>query len=481
MAAPKIAIIGGGIAGSSAALHLSQLGLEVDLFECEASLLNGPPFCHLHAGGNLYPDISDQQCEILLEESIALVRSYPFAIDYRPTVIALPLTCRRDPQTLVQRLEGLQRRYAELIDQNSANAVLGRPENYFRLYERADLEHLKTLKYPEKMRCNDDWMIPVAKTVRLDQLKYPLILVQEYGLNLFSMSAGLRQALEKEDSAKVHLKSRVESISAQGERWRVRYVKEGLRFEGVYDYLINAAGFRTGEIDDMLGLKRERLVEFKAAYVTHWQERREPGATPLWPEVVFYGARGTPQGMAQFTPYNGHYFQLHGMTEHITLFEGGLARSSALSAQPKLQEQLLRKIEKQWEFAEVEDRTRAAVAHLSRLMPPFKTATVASKPLFGAQQIPGDDPSLRAANLSFGLPRYVRCEIVKVSSVLSQNRAITEDLMDLGYLDAQHSEKDTRAFLKDVDFSKLENEAKKICRDRAYPEAMAQRLLSAPL
>ena len=58
----NIAIVGAGVAGASAALYFANLGLYVTLFEKEASLVNGPPFCHLHAGGNLYREISDAQC-----------------------------------------------------------------------------------------------------------------------------------------------------------------------------------------------------------------------------------------------------------------------------------------------------------------------------------------------------------------------------------------------------------------------------------
>ena len=47
-------IIGGGIAGSTIALKLSQIGIKSILFEAGSSLVNGPPMCHLHAGGNLY-------------------------------------------------------------------------------------------------------------------------------------------------------------------------------------------------------------------------------------------------------------------------------------------------------------------------------------------------------------------------------------------------------------------------------------------
>ena len=61
----KIAIVGGGIAGVSAALHLAQCDeLHITLFEKENSFVSGPPMCHLHAGGNLYREIDDAQCKI---------------------------------------------------------------------------------------------------------------------------------------------------------------------------------------------------------------------------------------------------------------------------------------------------------------------------------------------------------------------------------------------------------------------------------
>ena len=46
-----IAVIGGGIAGATAALYLGEIGLNVTLFEKNDTLVGGPPFCHLHAGG----------------------------------------------------------------------------------------------------------------------------------------------------------------------------------------------------------------------------------------------------------------------------------------------------------------------------------------------------------------------------------------------------------------------------------------------
>jgi len=103
----------------------------VSLFEREASLVSGPPFCHLHAGGNLYREISDEQCVKLLKQSIDFARFYPFVVDYRPTVIAIPTIDNGTPNALLPRLELLQNTYQKLIDENPHNAVLGEACDYY--------------------------------------------------------------------------------------------------------------------------------------------------------------------------------------------------------------------------------------------------------------------------------------------------------------------------------------------------------------
>jgi choline dehydrogenase-like flavoprotein len=139
----NIAIVGAGVAGSSAALYFANLGLNVTLFEKETSLVNGPPFCHLHAGGNLYREISDEQCVKLLKQSIDFLRFYPFIVDYRPTVIALPTTDPSTPGALLPRLDLLTGKYEALIQADPKNKVLGESSEYFKHYSK---EALLTLK-----------------------------------------------------------------------------------------------------------------------------------------------------------------------------------------------------------------------------------------------------------------------------------------------------------------------------------------------
>ncbi|MEA2028654.1 MAG: FAD-dependent oxidoreductase [Campylobacterota bacterium] len=465
----KIAIIGGGVAGVTTALTLSQLGLDITLFERESSLVSGPPFCHLHAGGNLYREISDEQCIKLLKQSIDFAKFYPFVVDYRPTVIALPISDKSRPDALISRLELLKKEYQKLINADPSNKILGESQHYYKLYTQEDMERLATQETSQMPSTQDEWMIPVAKSIDRESLQFPLVLVSEFGLNLFRLASGVRLAMEQEKSINLRLNTTLSNISKQQDHWLVDYEDSQEVSMESFDYIINAAGFRVGKIDDMLDAPCKRMVEFKSAYVTH--SKAYEGV--VFPEIIFHGERGTPRGMGQFTPYLDGYFQLHGMTQDITLYEDGLVESTPISCQPKLHSNFIEKIEKEWSIEERDKRTKRAIQHIAQFIPSFGDAVVGSKPLFGAQQIPGDDPTLRVAEVSFPLPHYARCEIVKVSSAIDMAATIIEELKKLGYIDDDKAMKIEWLYsMKEEDITQ---EAQKICSERDYPTSLAQR------
>ena len=102
----------------------------------------------------------------------------------------------KPPGELVPRLRRLQRRYAEIVAKGGASyAVLGPPASYFQLYTREDMQRLRgtpaTAAAIAKLPGNDRFLLPVAKGVEsLDGFKYPVIVVQEYGWNMFRQSVG---------------------------------------------------------------------------------------------------------------------------------------------------------------------------------------------------------------------------------------------------------------------------------------------------
>ncbi|WP_298440311.1 FAD-dependent oxidoreductase [uncultured Ferrimonas sp.] len=462
---PRVGIIGGGVAGSTIAMQLSQRAdLEVILLEQGSSLVNGPPICHLHAGGNLYREIDEQQCVQLLQESVDTLKLFPHCANVRPTVIAVP---QRDPGSadeLLPRLVMLQQCYQQLVDQDPANQVLGKPADYFRLYSEATMRQLAQLPLPTAPSSPDEWMIPLAKQLDFDTVKWPLVLVQEYGLSLFRLAASAELMLANRHNCQVLLNAAVQQVKPCGRGWRISLENHSVQV----DYLINACGYRSGVLDDQLDVASPRLVEFKAAYVTQWSQ---PG---IWPEVIFHGERGTPNGMAQLTPYADGLFQLHGMTDDITLFKDGLAASTQDSAQPLLPLPLRQKLNKGWPAEVVHRRTRNAVAHLAYFLPQFASAQGTAKPLYGAQQIPGDDVTLRAANVAFAKGNYARAEIVKASSAIPAAREIELQLQRCGLL--AHDSEEASPAEASVPYQQVLQRAEAIASERNYPVALARRV-----
>jgi hypothetical protein len=468
----KIAIIGGGVAGVTVALHLASIGLDVTIFEKNSSLVDGPPWCHLHAGGNLYREISNEQCLTLLKQSIDFVKTYPFVVDYRPTVIAVP---KKDPykaKSLLPRLKILQKEYAKLVSEDSTNEVLSNPQDYFREYTREDLESLKQRKTINKPQTIDEWMISFAKYVDLNSLKFPVYVVQEYGLNIFRMAGAAKIVTDKIDKLAVKLDTEVTGLRKVDDQFDLAFKSlEGESTEEVFDYVVNAAGFKTGELDNMLQLKSERMVEFKASYVS----QSELTLDVQFPEIIFHGERSTPQGMAQFTPYPGGFVQLHGMTNEITLYKDGLVKSTKEDAQPRLDKSFLTKIDQGWSEDEMQERTDRAINHVARYIPDFSIAKHGFKPLYGAQQIPGEDATLRVGEVQFPLKGYARCETVKVSSSIEVSNKIVEDLAMCGLIDGIECKNDTIGYANLLEENELDKVSQEIAFQREYPSIMATR------
>ncbi|NPA27969.1 MAG: FAD-dependent oxidoreductase, partial [Epsilonproteobacteria bacterium] len=342
-------------------------------------------------------------------------------------------------------------------EKDSKNMVLGEPQNYYRAIEYEDILKLREKEIKQNPKTFEDWLIPFAKFVDLSSLKFPIFIVNEFGLNMFKIAAGAQIALEKKDNVRLKLNSEVIDVKRVEDKFLVTYeLSDGAILQEKFDYLINAAGFLSGKIDDMLGFKRERYIEFKAAYVTKWQEEVK------FPEIIFHGKRGTKDGMAQFTPYFGGYYQLHGMSKEITLFENGLVKSTSNSTYPKLDNSFLEMIERGWDKELAELRTKRAVEHFKRFIPSFtKEAKVTSTPLYGAQQIPGNNPDLRAAEVSFEGKNYARCEIVKVSSAINMAKEIAKEF-------------NLKSSFKELNLldSEVTSLSKKIAASRGYPQKL---------
>ncbi|WP_084785774.1 FAD-dependent oxidoreductase [Psychrobacter urativorans] len=488
----RVGILGGGAAGSTIAIRLAALGLETYVFEKQSSLIDGPPMCHLHAGGNLYREIPDEDCVALLKQCIDIVRLYPYTIDVRPTVFAVPTRDAGMPEDLLPRLDTLTDAYHELIEQDINNKILGEPENYYQLYSHEQLIELSKREQVAIPSCVDEWMIPVAKYLDLNKVKFPLIVVQEYGWNIFRLAASAQLALAEYAHAHVFTSTTVKQVVAVDcencsnidhhvRKWRIDYQQNSdildneAKIDSIeVDYLINACGFRTGIIDDMVGVNVTRMVEFKSSYVTHWGE-----TGGQIPEIIIYGARGTPEGMAQLTPYPNGYFQIHGMSKFITLFNDGLVASTKDSAQPKLPAQYVHYIEDGWDKAPLQARSQQSIDYVAEFVPTFSSARTVGNALYGGQQIPGVDDTLRVADVSlYPNLHYARAENVKASSTLIAADEIVQQLTEMGILDndlpANHERYAHQwAYLMHNDSVAIDKVARVLAYERGFPIPMA--------
>ncbi|MGP8306787.1 FAD-dependent oxidoreductase [Vibrio sp. YIC-376] len=462
-----IVVVGGGVAGATAAIHFAELGFQVSVIEKGVSLVNGPPICHLHAGGNLYREISEQQCLDLLSQSIDTIRLYPRSLNIRPTIIAVPHSDGGDPAALIPRLEVIKNAYQSLVDRDVSNKVLGEPNEYYKLYSKEQLVELAKCSQPTEPSTFDDWCIPFAQHTDLDELKYPVVAVQEYGWSVFRLAAIANLTLEQLPNANVLTQAELKQADWKGDHWQLKYEHNGINHTLTGDYLVNACGFETGSVDNVVGAKRERLVEFKAAYITQWQ-----ACDQQWPEVIFHGPRGTDKGMAQLTPYGDGYFQLHGMTKGITLFDDGLVASTGESAQPELPRLLLSKIREGWREEALEERTNNAIQHMAQFIPDYSSAVKGGKALFGAQQIPGTDPVLRAADVSFERNNYARIEIVKASSTLLAAQKMLQHWFDI---EPQRNVELQHPVAVHWSEEEVEQYAIQLTQERDYPKSLAER------
>lgn len=522
----KVGIIGGGVAGSTIAIRLAALGIETYLFEVKASLIDGPPMCHLHAGGNLYREIPDEDCVELLKQSIDMLRMYPHSIDVRPTVIAIPKRDEGNPENLLPRLQLLTREYKAMVEADPANKVLGEAENYYRLYDKQQIQALLGANdsdpslFPEDQipQNLDHWVVNAAKQLNLDKLKFPIVAVQEYGWNIFRLAASAQIALGFYPNAHLLLNTQVIDVTeandtddvtnadtninnnrdshskATGPKWVINYQQSVTPEQAetktiTVDYLINACGFKTGIIDNMIGVPVQRMVEFKASYVTHWN--RAPKASPAsvnqdlihpsirLPEIIIHGKRGTPQGMVQLTPYPDGYYQIHSMNKAVTLFKDGLVATKDDDAQPELKPKYLDYIEEGWNLATLHERSQRAIDEVSEFVPNFATATPTENALYGGQQIPGDNDTLRVADVSiYPELNYARAENVKASSALEASDDIVALLESQQFIESTAQQNATRqhhkwSYLSKSSKQDVDELARQLATERAFPAPMS--------
>jgi len=184
--------------------------------------------------------------------------------------------------------------------------------------------------------------------------------------------------------------------------------------------------------------------------------------------------------MAQLTPYPDGFFQIHGMSKDITLFKDGLVASSNNSSQPSLPHKYVEYIEEGWDPFALKARSQRAIEFVAQYLPSFKSAITVGNALYGGQQIPGKDDTLRVADVSlYDDKRYARAENVKASSALLAADEIVATLIKLGLLTAAAEGEEKRhthdwPYLDSVTRHDIDEVAQTLAKQRHFPTPMGK-------
>ncbi|MDF4792303.1 FAD-dependent oxidoreductase, partial [Vibrio parahaemolyticus] len=134
---------------------------------------------------------------------------------------------------------------------------------------------------------------------------------------------------------------------------------------------------------------------------------------------------------------------------------------------------LQEKLTQGWSSQALSERTLRAIQHMSQFVPEFACAEVGGNPLFGAQQIPGVDASLRAADVTFEANQYARIEVVKGSSALEAARRLVST-WQLADVDSGLSIEQQHPVCLSFSEQQIEQKAIELAEQRGYPIALAK-------
>jgi hypothetical protein len=367
-----IAIVGGGIAGTLAALKLSKVkGSYVDLYEQNNGILQGPPYCHLHAGGFLYPEISSKDSQALFKHALDFAMSFPDHIVKRPSVIAYRSCSNFSTSKLIYKCKTIRYQYA-----CSNESPFGNPELFYAIYNLEDFQHVKEYGClpnsddPARVY-HDPYVLQFCKLLDdANAIKFPFVSVCEPGINKKSLEACLREEVSRSNISLV-LNHHVRSLS------------KSKVDDQVYDIIVNATGYQCSEL---VPATTNEIIEKKSS----WYIRSSLCNTNL-PEIAIIGERSSNNGMVQISPVpnDSYLFQVHCMTNDSTVIQkwDGKGHGPITRIMP---------------LTEIETRGNVAVSIMSDLFSAFNDSVVnkvRSIELCGIQRIACDDINNRVSSL----------------------------------------------------------------------------------
>lgn len=274
----NVKIIGGGISGVMSAIQLSKnKNFDITIYEERNTLLKSLPYCHLHAGGFLYPEMSLNDCQNLLIDCLDFAEYFPDAILKRPTIIAYNKKSKFTTNSLIFKCKLMKLQYRIWSNKNK-NFPLGEVDKYYSIYNKGET----------------NGNIYVENFFKLlkdkDSIKYPIICVNEFGINQKIVEKQLMKELNN-TNVKVLLNTRF-----------------NFNFYEIPDLLINATGYQIGK----------GVLELKTSFLTI----KSTLPKLKLPEIAIIGERNTENSLIQLTPTSEYaIFQVHYMNNNSSIIK----------------------------------------------------------------------------------------------------------------------------------------------------------------
>lgn len=389
----NIAIIGGGISGITTAIKLAKNRNNIiNIYEKKDDILKGSPYCHLHAGGFLYPEISLKDSQILLNDCILFAKEFSECIEHRPTIVAYNINSKYNTSELIFKCKAIKLSYI-----NSKCYILGEPDKFYEIYEKSDIEYYKKhgkMPYKDNVnrRYHDKYVEYFCKFLDdINKIKYPFISVCEPGINQDKVELKLRNELEKYNNIKIFTNKEVGL--------------DELKKNGYYNCIINASG------KDIYNINKDEKYEFKSSWIINM-----PLIINNFPEIAIIGERETKNGMIQITPLSSHIFQIHCMTSESTIIETYDKNSYKIH---------------NLKYEEINKRGSVAIKEIAKYFPIFYLSKVKGA-RYGVQRIPYNSKLKRLSYIKTikdkDKKRCIDIITLKACSIISLTNRIIEEV-----------------------------------------------------